>query len=442
MILIEQEVKRKILCLINMDSILIDFNQIIRPNIESMSRFITKVSPIPDTLFTIGLVLVIPVDIKKKLDEKEKGYSRVQYLNSKEFTTNILKYSYLVYEKERKICELIHSFIETMDTELMSVLIDNCLQYLPNDILLWTAIQIQDISNTPVLEKLLEYGFADPYICKVSPLGFVFKDYSVCLSRKNDILTGDKEQRKEETKQDIKYILSEFLQNDKGYCTLTGKLSTDAIVYLRSISKMGSSWNGTANITQKEVAGRLLAKQVIETAGKTIYILDIDRDSIVTGEEEGVEIVGSLYNFHSHPREAYDRHKVSLGWPSAQDYIGTMASAIKYGTILHIVASLEGFYVISLGEYWLNNMTKLNQLGSKPVEFISTNYNIRYTSDQDSLSYVRKVNSIAYDGFPLFQIQFFTWDDAYAVFTVPYRKTNGNCFARETTLEKYDHLYV
>ena len=55
------------------------------------------------------------------------------------------------------------------------------------------------------------------------------------------------------------------------------------------------------------------------------------------------------------------------GWPSAQDYLGFVSSSIVYDTILHIVSSVEGFYVISLSNFWSKNK---NTIKSKNIKFI------------------------------------------------------------------------
>ena len=55
-----------------------------------------------------------------------------------------------------------------------------------------------------------------------------------------------------------------------------------------------------------------------------------------------------MYNFHSHPRNAYKKYNVKLGWPSGQDYIGFLLASIEDGTIFHMVITIEGIYIITL----------------------------------------------------------------------------------------------
>ena len=91
-----------------------------------------------------------------------------------------------------------------------------------------------------------------------------------------------------------------------------------------------------------------------------INVLDINQDKMIEGEEQGVPIVEALYNFHSHPKEAYITNKVNKAWPSAQDYIGFLLAVLEDNTILHIVVSIEGIYIISLSKYYAGNKDKLS----------------------------------------------------------------------------------
>ena len=66
--------------------------------------------------------------------------------------------------------------------------------------------------------------------------------------------------------------------------------------------------------------------------------LVIDKTSLFYGKEESVPVIEGLYNFHSHPVEAYERKKTKFAWPSAGDYVGFLKAVVKYDTILHIVS--------------------------------------------------------------------------------------------------------
>ena len=170
----------------------------------------------------------------------------------------------------------------------------------------------------------------------------------------------------------MKNVMTQFLAKNKSYCTLKARLSNSAIQYLRNICKRGFTWNKDGKISQKELAGKLVLSKI---TSDLVSELDVDKESIVSGGEEEVELVDGLYNFHSHPQEAYERNNVQLGWPSAHDYLGFIKSSVLYDTILHIVSCVEGFYVISLNDYWTNNKDKIDK---DVISFVLEQYNHEY----------------------------------------------------------------
>lgn len=402
-------------------SLLIDFDNIIGPN--KLTLLENKTQPVPETKHSLGLVLVVSDQEHRALNSIPKGESRVKYINTTPFVNSITGHAYTIYDKKKRLCEIMG-----LSGAVLPEIMDSILSHIPNDVTLWVGIVLDDPHLDILIREYVKAGFCDPYICKASPLGFAFRGYGLCMLRQNDIVNND-------ATNDVKYVLTQFMAERQGHCTLHARLSSSSIEYLRQISKIGSTDNKDGKISQKELAGRFLTGCIDSSL---VYNLDVDRQSIVSGEEEGVEIVGSLYNFHSHPREAYDRHGVQMGWPSPQDHVGFLSSSIKYDTILHIVASIEGFYVVSLTEHWANKKEKLDK---KVVDFILENYDIRYQIGKTPTWYTRTVNSIAYEGYPVFLVQFFSWNDASSDFIVPYRKTGVNCFARQSTIDKYRQLY-
>jgi len=404
-----------------MNNILIDFDNIIKHN--NLSSLQEYVKPVPKTKFSLGLVLVIPNEQLKVLENIPKGIKRVEYINSIPFIESITGYAYLVYDKNKRICE-----ITKIAGPVITHVIDSALCNIPNDVTLWIRISLNDSKIDSLIKEYVKAGFHDPYVHKTSPLGHTFNNNGLCMIRQNDINDVN-------ATNDVKYVLTQFLAKNKNYCTLKARLSKNAVQYLRNVCKRGFTWNKDDKISQKELAGKLVLSKITRDL---ISELDVDRDSIVSGEEEGVEVIDGLYNFHSHPQEAYERHDVKLGWPSAHDYLGFMKSSVLYDTILHIVSCIEGFYVISLNEYWTNNKDKLDK---NVISFILERYNHEYEKGDTPEKYVRTVNTTTYNGFPLFLVQFFTWESANDEFIVNYCKKDANCFARYSTLEKFNELY-
>ena len=84
---------------------LVDYNNIIEPKkIDNIKKFLGK---LPSTDFSIGIFFDITKETYTTFDSLPDGDSKVDFINSSEFINNIKKYSYIVYDKEKKLCEII-----------------------------------------------------------------------------------------------------------------------------------------------------------------------------------------------------------------------------------------------------------------------------------------------------------------------------------------------
>lgn len=51
---------------------------------------------------------------------------------------------------------------------------------------------------------------------------------------------------------------------------------------------------------------------------------------------------------HTHPQVAYDKYNTTIGYPSHADYCTILENIVKNGQLFHILAAVEGLYVIGL----------------------------------------------------------------------------------------------
>jgi hypothetical protein len=103
---------------------------------------------------------------------------------------------------------------------------------------------------------------------------------------------------------------------------------------------------------QHEVAGSILFRDVNCNAGVCDKIFS--KDYRVKGEASSVRTPHGIINYHTHPMQCYIDEGTAYGWPSGED----MAINIQYakrGTLVHIVFTLEGSYVIKTNVI-LNNL--------------------------------------------------------------------------------------
>ena len=218
---------------------------------------------------------------------------------------------------------------------------------------------------------------------------------------------------------------SKFQNDSTEFCKIKTKLSLNTIRELKLLCKQKDK-----NGKQNEKAGNMTAIK----NSCDIYTIEINQDSMIKGGEVGVDIVPGLYNFHSHPKNAYTIYDVKLGWPSAQDYIGFLMASVEDDTIFHIVATLEGVYIISIHKDWLSNKKFNNTIG----DFIAKKYNFSYKDGDTVKSYLNKINKIEYKGSKLFVLQFLPWDKANNMFTITYAKKYDICFTCDKEKKAYE----
>ena len=220
-------------------------------------------------------------------------------------------------------------------------------------------------------------------------------------------------------------------------CHVKLQLSNETIEIFNRLCDSGVTMNNNGLTSQKEIAGGMYVTKI--TSDST-HILEIHKPSVITGEEEGVDIVVSLYNFHSHPREAYENNNVDLAWPSAQDYIGFLIAVFEDCTVCHLVITIEGIYIISLSKYWAASQDhRDNSVGN----FILDRYEgyDAAANIQTPQQYVTWVNNIKYKRNHIFVVKYLPWNRANDTFNVNYCQVDGKCFTDGNNLAEYRKLH-
>ena len=399
--------------------ITIDFNNIIKGN--KLELLLRRVKPVPKTSLPVGLSLLLSGDELGNLQGLTAGKKRVSYINSDKFVDSIQGFGFFSYDQKKNVCEVLR--LEGLSIEQLLLEIVNTF---PSKSLVWAGIPLEDQQPLVEAEKLIASGFGHPHISDRSPSGHSFNKYGLCLLKHND---GDTESSS--STGDVEYVLGERAS----ICNMEVCLSSEAIEYLRGLQDAGMSLNENGSFTQKEIAGNLECQEV-DT--EQVHHLNVKYDSLILGKEMGVPIAPGLYNFHSHPKAAYKTAKVKMGWPSPQDYVGFLLAFIEDNTILHIVASIEGIYILSMSAYCLENKEKLDRT---LATFILEKYNFCGSSIQNPHIYTKKINSVSYRGSPLFRVQYLPWHKASQQFLVEYKSEDSNCFSNDITWKYYQDLY-
>ena len=407
-----------------MVTVTIDFNNIVLP--RNLDLLKARVEPFPNTTLRLGLILSLPKSKLKALGEVPLGEARVSYINTLDFVESIRGYAYISYDTKRSVCEVL-----TIEGISMREITLETMGNFPNDALIWLGISTNDPELIKKSQELVFAGFGHPHIATQSPSGVLFSKYGLCMVKINDNRT-----RRTTTKGDVKYVLKE-LEDAIAKCNMRVRLTDDAVRYLRDLQEIGTTLNPDGSMTQKEIAGNLRCESVDTNL---VHYLGVDFPTLIRGEEMRVPIVPGLYNFHSHPRGAYEHTGANFAWPSPQDFVGFLTSFIEDSTILHLITSIEGVYILSMSEYCVQNKAGLSK---DLATFVRKNYDFcGKTQSMTPKKYIRLVNKIKYQGSSLFLVQYLPWDRSLQSFRVNYESQYTNCFSSDTTLEYYQRLYT
>jgi len=402
-----------------MEAILIDYSTVIDKTLHK--NLLKKLPSCPKNKkgFVPGLVLVIPKEIKKKLENLPVGKERVKYLGKEEFIRSITTTYYVMYNNKREICIL----------DKNSKFFDTMLKDFSDKTVVWVCIPFSDPNFSDKMKEMVKSGFSHPYISRIDPMREETEE-GICLSRTVHSDTVGDTFSESSTLNKIKHLIEE---HKKGVgCSLLVQFSKETIDFLhKSPRSLGIVIGKNGKKSQKEITSELTVKDVIEKGGKFIYVIGVNEGSVESGEDEEIEVSATRYNMHSHPKEAYERHGVKKAWPSSTDYKGYLS--LGEHTIFHAVATLEGVYIISLSPYWGQRLKEIK----KSTDFIDKHYDIDYEEKYSPKKYVEKVNGILYEGHPIFEVKFFTWKDAGTVFKISFPRIGDACLVTQKILETY-----
>lgn len=80
---------------------------------------------------------------------------------------------------------------------------------------------------------------------------------------------------------------------------------------------------------------------------------------IVRGEFDTVNVPNGKYYFHTHPEICYKNYGCYVGWPSGQDFFGTLYRYLNYSDLLSLVITKEGIYAITIHPDFMYLIKKL-----------------------------------------------------------------------------------
>jgi len=376
-------------------SLLIDVDSIINPrDVPSLKKMI---QPIPENDGRhVGIVLVVSQHQIDKMKENNSIEERINYLDDYRFLSNITDYSYVLFDKLKKECEI----GKVSGSKMLRKVVENTMRYLPHDVTLKCVV------GAGKVQLFIENGFGIREI----------KDGWILMERKNDM------QYERQTRNMSN--INKFHQSNRSVnvCTFSAQLSKECINYMKGLPTRGVTLNQDKSVSQKEIIGHM---KVTSITDNLVNVLDVDIGTIARGEEENVSIDPTQITFHSHPAEAYKRHNVKLGGPSGTDYSTFLVTRNDNNLIMHIVVSIEGFYVMSCSRKWiLSDQTVTDEMYDHLVKIMK----IKRFDSETPHTHVAEINSIEVDGVIPLVVEFIPWSNAGKIFNVNYNKdTSGGC---------------
>ena len=386
-----------------MPGLLVDRKVLVK---HKLKKLLDISGPAPKTKDDVGVIFLIPDKQYNDLVELKKGDEKLSYIQSTSFVNSIRDSYFIVYNKKKKICE-IRGHID--NPEHLNSILESITTYMPDDVTVWAGVIPIEKSN-----HYIKAGFDNPHIVDHSPLKHTFNRSGVAFSM------GNRDKKVSETS--VRNKLIHASTQTGSLCNIYARFTPKAISYLKKINNPS---------VKKELAGALTVSNVSkDTDDKLVFELSPEPHTEKIGDDENVNAVWSRYNFHTHPKKAYENHGVTRGWPSSQDYVGFLQ--LNNHTIFHTVVTLEGIYVISLSPEWKGDVSKVNK------KYVLEHYDIDHKDKISFSKYVEIINKKRYKGSKLFVVKFMPWNKSTGTFPVFYAKTGNKCLATEEAFKMYE----
>ena len=298
---------------------------------------------------------------------------------------------------------------------------------------IWFAIPLKHLK---LLKEYISIGFKSPYISKVN------------LSNKPIIISlcmlYDKSNNNFSIEDNYKIsqnLISQYKSSEVVSCQVKITIPITTVKYLKKLVYESKN--------KIEKSGELYLDGLLYNSNEVIFNLKIDKKTVTKGNQKEADMVMSTYNFHTHPKAAYTYYNCDLGWPSLDDYLTYLYTLINFGTIFHIISTLEGLYVISISKSNVHKIfnidykkfdTELEPLIQKCYQLDKNNVKLpegthvdgfgNIKSGEDYSRYANQIKCGKYNN--LFSVNFSSWDNLsnpnlLTFFKIHYPKKDGNC---------------
>lgn len=310
-------------------------------------------------------------------------------------------------------------------------------------ILVLDVLETDILSMIKMTEKAVRVGFRHPFISSKffertfdKPHLFLYQKYNHNYGKDVDNKQYDEVMRL------IRFCRRNYKTSINNSCKIHITLDKDAIKYLHDYAKK-FRFNFNGKMEQREISGKFLLYETIENH----FLVKVDEEASNLGGKEETASMDTVASFHTHPKDAYNKYKVCMAWPSIDDYatfLGIYANG--YG-MFHIVGTVEGLYVITISEKLLKEGREKIR---KNFQYYQGQIDKKYHSDypicdvekaDESLwekkkeKYLKNINDKKY-----FHVQFVYWNDADKPIKIQYKDIDGNCVITDEQVKFNDLL--
>jgi hypothetical protein len=284
-----------------------------------------------------------------------------------------------------------------------------------------------------LLLKALKYGFNYPVIKNEN------NNLKLYLYSKYNHYFGEKQDNWKDVLNTVLFTLKNFKNQPLDKCVINIKINKKSIIYLHDYTTK-YKFKFDKHSEQREISG--VFKLISDRQNN--FILSIDDKITNTGKKEETEPHDTIGSFHTHPKDAYIKYNVCNAWPSVDDYCTFLQTYCHGYGFFHVLASIEGIYIISLSELLLEIPIKdIEKNFSKYEKSIRDNYKYKYSecSESNKLkyedvdAYIKDINEK-----PYFVVQFYKWKNAHKNITITYNNREGNCFTSDEQISLYSLL--
>jgi hypothetical protein len=312
-------------------------------------------------------------------------------------------------------------------------------------ILVLDVLENDTITMIKMSEKAVRVGFRHPFISSKFFEGTFDKPRLFLYQKYNHNYGKDVDNKEyDEVIKHIRFCRRNYekLREGDHSCKIHITLDKDAIKYLHDYAKT-FRFNFNGKMEQREISGKFLLYETIDNH----FLVKVDEESSNLGGKEETSSTDTVASFHTHPKDAYNKYKVCMAWPSIDDYATFLSIYANGYGMFHIVGTVEGMYVITISE---KLMKEGREKLRKNFEYYSGQIDKKYHSDYPTCDvekadqsiwerkkekYLKDINALKY-----FHVQFIYWDDADKPINIHYKDNDGNCVITDEQVKFNDLL--